>query len=303
MKTFKTYAAYLCVGLLTLSLASCDDDDDEDPFEDLSVIFSYYEGDNFITASSNEITLASNRHIEFGFQEYSDEDFSTVEMTRTIDGVSTTCDMKDDDGNTMWALRDWPAQKTEYTLTVYSTDGESKDFGPYTVNVDAVGAVVKGNCPMSDQYIDAPTRGMFFQSRHIGWGGGSAGNPNYYTVLAEGYPRLLDFATLSVGGELKAISPDDILSTHSFDRLVNDCGFLSTKFEEYTGDIQPWMLEDVDLATIQALPSPAQTELTLSDSIRFVYETSDGKKGLIQVVEILEESGGMTCGVFYYSEQ
>lgn len=274
----------------------------EDPFENVEAILTYYEGDNFMTASGTSITLKSNRGLEFGFQETSSDDFTKVELTRTINGTSSTCEMLDDEGNILWQIIDWPGTSTDYTLTLHATDGTTKDYGPYNVTVETAGVAVSGSCGLSDQFIDSPQRGSFFEARHIGWGGGSSGNANYYTVLAETYARLLDFAVASEGGVFKAVSPDNFREIHSFERLVNDCGYQSTKFAAYSGSLDP-STGDVTLEQILALDAPTESEIALTDGIIFVYQTSDGKKGLIKVEGITAEGDGTICGIYYACEQ
>jgi hypothetical protein len=299
MKKLLTLACFAMT--ISLVLTSCEKEP-EDPFAGLEAILTYYEGDNFMTASGTSITLKSNRGLEFGFQEYSGDDHVKVELTRTINGTSSTCDMLDDEGNTLWQIIDWPGTSTDYTLTVHAADGTTKDFGPYNVTVESAGVAVSGSCGLSDQFIDSPTRGSFFESRHIGWGGGSSGNANYYSVLAQTYARLLDFGIATEGGALKAVSPDNYRAIHSFERLVNDCGYQSTKFAAYSGSLDP-STGDVTLEQILALDAPTESDIVLSEGIIFVYQTSDGKKGLIKVEGIAPEGDGTTCGIYYACEQ
>jgi len=124
--------------------------------------------------------------------------------------------------------------------------------------------VVGDNVSMGDQGFDGSGYGCFLQTCHVGWGGGLT-NPNWYSAIAEGLPRLLDFATVATSGALKAISPD------------------------------------LTLAEVNALPDPpaAATSITLVTGLRFVYKTGEGKQRLVKVFNVVSSAGASRFDLFF----
>lgn len=280
-------------------LGACSKKSDDD-LSSLSLLVAYFEGDARLDVAS-AATMTSDRSIEFTLSDQISS-IDTVELTRVIGGTTITCAMNDDDEQVLFGFSDWPASDTDYTVTARA-GAESRAFGPYDITVVAPGEVVNGEVSMGDQAYDISGYGPFFQSRHVAWGGGWT-YANWTSILAEDLPRLLDFATLVVGGQLTAVSPDDILTHYQPARLVNDCGYLTTTFVEYTGALDP-EAADLTLADVQGLPDPpaTATSLPIAEGTRFVYRTAEGKKGLIKLVNLMDTGAGIYFGLHYGAEQ
>jgi hypothetical protein len=280
-------------------LAGCSKKSDDDLGE-LSLLVDYFDGDALVAVASSA-TMTSDRSIQFTLSNQSSA-IDTVELTRVVGGTSITCAMNDDDEQVLFGFADWPASDTDYTVTARA-GAQSRSFGPYDITVVAPGEVVNGEVTMGDQDYDINGYGPFFQSRHVEWGGGWT-YANWTSILAEDLPRILDFATLVVGGQLTAVSPDDILTHYQPARLVNDCGYLTTTFVEYTGALDP-EAGDLTLADVQGLPDPpaTATSLPIAEGTRFVYRTAEGKKGLIKLVNLMDTGAGIYFGLHYGAEQ
>jgi hypothetical protein len=286
-----------------LALVACDMIFDEDEDEQLMASFQYYTGDeltqhlDLLPGEGASATINCDRMVEFGLINYTE--MSKVELVREVDGEETVCELLLPEGGIKYGTADWPARSTTYTLKAHTLDGVV-EFGPFEVTVEEVGEVVIVNGEhMGDQGYDGSGYGCFFQSRHVGWGGGdtTAGWPSF---MAEGNPRLLDWAVVTEGGTLQVISPDLIQQmTHDFERLAMDCGFLTTTFEAYSGDLDP-ELAQLSLAEVEALPDPpaGATSIALSDDLRFVYLTEAGKKGLVKIVNLQTEASGSSFDVY-----
>lgn len=308
MKNLASPARLLSFGLLSLPLlAGCDallaelDDDDDDPLAELALIANYYEGDDFFTVEGDAATMKSDRNLSFGFDGANDQ-ISKVEVTADSDAKSMTCEPTDNDGNVSLGFVDWPGSSTDYTVTVHAGD-QSRTFGPLAIAVEAPGEVVSGSVSMGDQGNDGNGYGPFFQSRRVGWGGGW-NYANFDSVKLDGVPRLIDFALLTIDGQLTAVSPDLILDHYSNDFIANECGFQTTSFAAYDGALDPTVAE-LTLDEVQGLPDPEVTATTLSvdEGARFVYRTSDGKKGLIKVEGIQDNDSGKQLTTAYSSAQ
>ena len=263
-------------------LAGCGTDT-RDPLAKLTALVRYYQAGNDtpLELGENSATTVSNRDVSFGLSNYTPS-ITRVTLTRLVGGVSTTCDVVNAGGKGTVAYRgsDWPASDTTYTLTAHSAAG-TREFGPWQFAVQPANALVTGSVHMGDQGVDANGYGPFFQSRHVGWGGGWV-DANGYSQLVDGSSRLVDFATLKVGAQLRVVSPDDIQSLHTFDRLVDDCWWQKTRFELYTGSADPETAPPT-LDQLDALPDPTQSSLAVADGTRFVYRTGEGKKGLVKL--------------------
>jgi hypothetical protein len=278
----------------------------KDPLKDRTVTVRWYEGDTLNTLPDGEtaVTMKSNR--DFYLNAGDSNDLTKVEVTRTIGGVATTCTLTNDDGSLSTADVDWPGSNTDYTVTL-STEASSKTFGPFTVTVQAPSVVVTGSESISDQGVNNDDAPCFFQTRHLGWGT-TANNATWqgYLVRSNG-ARIVDFAALTVGGAFKVVSPDKIQSTFNFPKMARMCGWLTTTFEVYTGPLDPALNPKPTLAEVQALPNPpaTATSLDLSANQKFVYRTSDGKKGLIKVVGAIntDASGSKSATLAWASEQ
>lgn len=290
----------LLIGIASLFHSCTKNDDDKTSTSNIEIGIRYWDGDNQIKVSGNAFTIKSNRHFEVGFQEYSSDNFKTLEVTKEINGVSSVCTMITEEGEPRTGFSDWPATTTIYTIKV-SSETDSKTFGPYTCTVESANTIVRGSASMGDQFTDYTTRGgALFQSRHVGWGGGYTA-ASYSSVYAEGTPRLIDFINVSQGQELKAVSPDLAVTMYNWPNINNDCGFLTTTFEAYTGSLST---SNITLAEIEALTiNSTATSIVLKENEKFVYRTSDGKKGLIEVGTIVPEGGGYRVSYGYACAQ
>jgi hypothetical protein len=234
----------------------------------------------------------SNRPVQFTFQGGSDE-ITKFELKRLVNGVETVCEMKNVDGNPMvnTNLRDWAAASTQYTLVI-TADTFTKTFGPYDITVQSAERVVTFGATLTDQTNDQiTTGGAFFQTRTVDIGGGGYTGANFNSTLAQYQPRLLDFALLTTGGALKIVSPSLIHASATIERLKNDCGFQTTTFAAYTGSLDP-QTAPLTLAEVAALADPpaSATSIAPTAGLKFVYKTSDGKKGLIKVKTVAATS-------------
>lgn len=287
---------YLAITTVVASflLSSCNSND-ADSLSDIEIIASYYEGDNYTVLQTTSATIRSNRDISFGISNYT-EDITKVEVIRTTGGETVTCELTTNEGGVRYNYSDWPAADTDYTIMVYA-GSESVSFGPFTISVVSADQSINGDVAMSDQDNDGNGYGSFFQSRHVGWGGGWT-YANWRSLFADENPRILDFAILSQSGQLMAVSPDDVASIHVFDLLSNDCGYMSTLFEVYTGPFDP-ETNAPSLAEIEALPEPTSTTINISEETRFIYQTQDGKKGLIKVKDIVDTGSSIRFRTHY----
>ncbi len=302
----KMSVRWLCVVLVPLAM-SCGSKG-KDPFEETGIIVHTFVT-NTPTSSQSEITGTSggswsNRPVIWGFQGAPNAT-TKFELKRVINGVETTCEMKEADGAPMTGrtIYDWAATSTQYTMVL--TAGEAtKTFGPYDITVQSADRVVTGGATLNDQSGDQiGTGGAFFQSRTVDIGGGGHTGANFNTTLAQHQPRLLDFAILTAGGVLKAMSPSLIQETHTFDRLKNDCGFQLTTFAAYTGALDPENMPTPTLAEINGLPDPpaGATSIAIAQGTKFVYRTGEGKKGLVHVKTLM--TGPVRAGLTYSASQ
>lgn len=288
---------FTTLGFAVAFLPSCNTSDDDDALANLGIEIHYYDGDTQMFLTELATTIKSNRSITFNIQEFDRDDFTKVEVTRTTGGQTITCENTNDDGEIYPLYVDWPAADTEYTLTVYA-GSESKSFGPYDITVEAPGSMIHGNVAMGDQgYDNSNGYGPFFQSRRVGWGGGW-NYANWRSQFANGHPRVLDFAILSTAGQLRTVSPDDILANGTWPLLENDCGFMTTKFALYTGGIDP-QNDDPSEAELLALPAPTLSTVNVDEGTRFYYETADGKRGLIKIRDITTTATGIRFKTHY----
>jgi hypothetical protein len=286
---------------LTLAFLSCGGSNSKDPLKDLESIVQLYLTN---TPTSIPTTLEgtsgtgwSNRPVTFFFQNYK-ETITRFEMIRVINGVSTSCDMNDTAGTPMVNrnLMDWAAASTQYTLNITATADNktyTKTFGPIDITVQSAERVVTGGATLSTS--DSITSGgAFFQTRTYDIGSGGYTGPNFNSTLAAQQPRLLDFAGIPSGGAMRLVSPSLINPTAStFDRMKNDCGFQTTTFAAYTGALDP-ETAPLTLAEVAALADPPAAATTIAPvvDLKFVYRTSDGKKGLVKVKTVTATSVG-----------
>lgn len=235
-------------------------------------------------------TTKSNRPITFGFDNSSDA-ITKLEVTRKINGVSTTCALLDEAGKVRFSLSDWPALTTEYSIKASTApDGgvNERTFGPYAVTVEPAGNTVGGEASLYGSSVDSSGGGggAFFQTRSYAIGFGGYTGPNFNSDLLKSNPRLADFGLLFTAStsELKVISPSATPESFMYPKLVNECGYQTTTFAPYTGTLNP-KLAQLTLEEVAALPEPPATgtSLVLEVGISFVYRTSDGKKGLVRV--------------------
>lgn len=284
----------MAVVIAAYGLSSCNTDGDGG-LDDIEVIASYYEGDDYTVLQTTSATIRSNRDISFNVSNYT-EDVTKVEVTRTTGGQTVTCELTTNEGGVRYNYSDWPAADTDYTITVYA-GAESVSFGPFDITVQSANQKIDGDVAMSDQNNDGNGYGSFFQSRHVGWGGGW-NYANWRSLFADENPRILDFAILSQSGQLMAVSPDDVAAIHTFDLLANDCGYMTTLFDVYTGAFDPETNEP-SLAEIEALPTPTSATINVAEDVRFVYQTQDGKKGLIKIKEVVDTGSSIRFRTHY----
>jgi hypothetical protein len=273
------------------------------------VTLQWYEGDelmrieNVPPGQAESLTVKNDRSVELVLVD--NQGVEKVELDRDMTTRSTTCEMMDDEGAVKTSVPDFPATTTTYTLRS-TVEGELLEYGPFEVTVEPANEVVTGNGVfMSGTGPGSSAGGPFFQTRHAGWGAGRS-VPNWSDFLAEGAPRVLDFATVTEGGVLQAISPDMIQDTtdYVFEALANDCGFMGTTFAEYTGTLDPEVAH-LTLEEVQALPDPpaGATSITLSEDLLFVYLTEEGNKGLVKVVDVMEDTDGTTLRLWFSSSK
>ncbi len=308
-------ASRLAPAVLLVWIAACGPAGPKDPLAKVELGVRVFEENQ---PTSNSVQLAkgadagtswSNRPVSFVFNNLNtlnktDSLVTKVEVTRVSNGQTTTCAMLDEQGAVFAQVNDWAGATTEYTFTVTGTT-TSKTFGPVLITVQSAARVVTGSHDFGDQTNDAITSGgSFFQSRSVDIGTGGYSGPNFNTTLAHNGPRLIDFEVVSVGmTPLKAISPSDIKANHDFPLLTHDCGYQTTTFAAYTGPLDP-KAAPLTVAEVEALPSPpaSGTSMPLTLGLKFVYQTSDGKKGLVRV-DTLVTGTTMNAGLVFSSEQ
>lgn len=297
----KTIVILTSLALGAAALHSCKKKEKEKPLDKVDVTVTYVDGDNSLENSSTA-SMKSDRFINANFNNTTDK-ITKIEVSSKTNNVTKVCELKDKDGKMPLSFRDWPASTCEYNFTVYDSEGNTKAFGPYTFNVSAPNEVVSGSVHMGDQGFDGSGYGSFFQSRHVGWGGGLT-NANFYSGVIVGLPRLIDFATSTFSGQLKAYSPDEIQASGYYQTLKYDCNFFKTTFADYTGTLDPEMAA-VSMADLRALPDPpaTATSVILTEGKIFTYKTGEGKRGLCKVKNITTQSGGKTMDMYYSCDQ
>jgi hypothetical protein len=278
----------------------------DDPFKDAEVNAQIYEENTPTSSPVNStvkeptaFTTFSNRPVAFALNGY-DGDLTKLELTRKINGVSSTCVVLDKADRVMSGFTDWAGSDTEYTLVATHEDGDTKSFGPFTVTVTPANRLIHASHVFTDQSADAITSGgSFLQTRgtQIGFGGYSG--INFNTTLVEGDARIIDLVVVTSGGAVKAVSPDDAQAIGSWPAMKNECGYQTTRFAAYTGALDPdsTAMQAMTPEEITSLPDPAAsgTSFNLTAGARFVYRTSDGKKGLVKVVSAA--AGGASLAV------
>jgi hypothetical protein len=308
LKTMKkTIVVFASLALGAGVLHSCKkldaakDKEKEEPLDKVTLTVSYTEGDNSHENISTA-NLKSDRPMSAIFGNTSDK-ISKIEVSTKTNNVTKVCEIKDKDGKLRANYYDWPASTCEYNFTVYDTDGKTKAFGPYVFNVSAPDEVVSGSVHMGDQANDGSGYGSFFQSRHVGWGGGLT-NANFYSAVVVNYPRLVDFAVSSFSGQLKAYSPDEIQATGYYPTLKYECNYFKTTFAEYTGTLDPEM-GALTTAQLRALPDPSATttSLVLTEGKIFTYKTGEGKRGLLKIKNISNSGSGKIFTIYYSCDQ
>ena len=299
---------------LLLMATACGPKAAKDPLAEIEMLVRVYDGN---TPTSTPISLPadagsgvskSNRPVLITFSNLNtlnetDSRVTKLEVTRVTNGVTSTCVILDENDKVFTNLTDWAAATTEYTLKASGATA-SRTFGPIAITVESAERVVTGGHAFGDQTNDAITSGgSFFQTRTVDIGSGGYTGPNFNTVLAHHNERLLDFQVVSVAGALKVISPLDIKANHTFPLLKNDCGYQKTVFEAYSGPLDP-KAAPLTLTEIAALPVPASTatSLALTVGLKFVYQTGDGKKGLV-LVDTLTGGASPRVGLAFSAAQ
>ena len=91
------------------------------------------------------------------------------------------------------------------------------------------------------------------------------------------------------------MSPSLINANATYPRLKNDCGFQTTAFAAYTGALDP-ETSPLTLAELAALADPpaSATSIVPTVGLKFVYKTSDGKKGLVKVKTVAATAVGLS---------
>jgi hypothetical protein len=133
----------------------------------------------------------------------------------------------------------------------------------------------------------------------IGFGGYSG--INFNSLLMDGDSRLADLVVVTTGGTLKAVSPNDAQAIGNWPTLKNECAWQTTRFAAYTGTLDPegTTSQPMTATDVTSLPDPpaSGTSITLTAGTRFVYRTSDGKKGLVKVQSVASPATSVTLAV------
>lgn len=301
MHGFQSNRLFVAALLVAASGCGLFGSSNKDPFKDAEVIAQIYEENTPTSTPVNHtvkepatFTTFSNRPITLSLNNI-DGQLTRVEIVRTINGVSTTCVGLNKNDGVIPGVNDWAGTTTEYTLVATHEDGDTRSFGPFTINVTSADRLVHASHSFQDQSGDVITSGgSFLQTRgtQIGFGGYSG--INFNTTLIEGDARLADLVVVTQNSVLKAVSPDEAQAIGNWPSLKNECGWQKTRFAAYTGALDPQgtATQPMTSAEVTSLPDPpaSASSINLTAGLKFVYRTSDGKKGLVKV-ETANSSG------------